>query len=592
MKRILSFLLLCTLCLATFLPVAATPVAQNAMVASTQSAIEASLGRDTAGAAILLVDQGKRVMMEGFGYADMEERSLVTVETSFEIGSLSSLFVLLAVRNLQRDGVLDPDVSIAEYLSASFMEKLALSYDVTLNDLLYGTAGFDGRLFDLRVEKDVYRFDTLGEALLADVPSQIARPGAYQAYSAFGVGLAAYVVECVVDTSYEEYVRSTILEPLGMGTTLLNPDADDFAQTAAKGHKKVDIGEFVIEKGEGRSYAVLAPVNGAVSTLADLSVLLSHMTERGLFDVAQTEGAVLSLGALGGSATKHSYTLTDTTAYFGSALSVNLEKGQIALVLTNNKESALLSLPALLCGATTGVEVVQEGLLPVSGLEGVYADATFSSNTLLGRLRIKDRSVRITEAKDGMIRFDGCLLIQVAPGVFAETIDEENIVVLQIFTDGDGEVVSLIDATGTTYLPVPTMQRSVPANILFALLILIALYFFVYAIVETIRFLCKKGTPGMGLYPYFALAYKICFGVLSVMVLLQAFIALLVGSAAFASFFTAMAIFTTVLAAISGVSVIVCLFASRQREKKDVWLIVNASLLIAFLVLCVYWRVM
>ena len=47
MKRILSFLLLCTLCLATFLPVAATPVAQNAMVASTQSAIEASLGRDT-----------------------------------------------------------------------------------------------------------------------------------------------------------------------------------------------------------------------------------------------------------------------------------------------------------------------------------------------------------------------------------------------------------------------------------------------------------------------------------------------------------------------------------------------------------------
>ena len=204
MKRILSFLLLLTLCLATLLPVAAAPVAQNAMVASTQTAIEATLGRDTAGAAVLLVENGKRVMMEGFGYADMEKRSLVTVETSFEIGALSSLFVLLSVHNLQRDGVLDPNASIAEYLSASFMEELALSYDVTLNDLLFGTAGFDGRLFDLRVDKDVYRFDTLKDALLADVPQQIARPGAYQAYSAFGVGLAAYVVECMVDTSYEE----------------------------------------------------------------------------------------------------------------------------------------------------------------------------------------------------------------------------------------------------------------------------------------------------------------------------------------------------------------------------------------------------
>ena len=424
------------------------------------------------------------------------------------------------------------------------------------------------------------------------LPRQIARPGAYQAYSAFGIGLAAYVVECAVDTSYEEYVRSTILEPLGMGATLLNPNASDLSEKAAKGHKKVDIGEFVIEKGEGRSYAVLAPVNGAVSTLADLSVLLSHMMERGLFGFEQAEGTVLGLGALGGSATKHSYTLTDTTVCFGSALSVNFEKGQMALVLTNNKESALLSLPALLCGAATGTKTVEEGLLPVTEFEGVYADATFSGNTLLGRLRIKDRSVRITAAEDGMIRFEDRLLLQVAPGVFAETIDEEHIVVLQLFVNGEGEVVSLIDANGVTYLPVPVIQRSVPANILFALLVLIALYFFVYAIVEIIRFLCKKGTLGMGLYPYFALAYKICFGVLSALVLLQAFIALLVGSAAFASFFSAAAVFTTILAAFSGVSVLACLFASRQREKKDVWMIVNAILLVALLVLCVYWRVM
>lgn len=592
MKRILSFLLLCTLCLATLLPVTAAPVAQNTMVATTQSAVETALGRDTAGAAILLFDDDQRVMIEGFGYANVENRTLVTAQTSFEIGSLSSLFVWLAVQNLQRDGVLDPNASIAQYLSSSFMDKLALSYDVTVNDLLFSRAGFDGRLFDLRVEKDVYRFDTLKEALLADVPEQIARPGTYQAYSAFGVGLAAYVVESVVDTSYEEYVRSTILEPLGMNATLLNPSAKEIGETAAVGHKKVDLGEFVIPAQGGRSYGVLAPVNGAVSTLADLSVLLSHMMERGLFDSAIGEGEAVRLGAVGGSATQDTLMLKDTTAYFGSALCVNVDKGQIALVLTNNADSSLLSLPALLCGAALGVSATEEGQLDLSSLKGVYANANFSRDTFLGLLRIKDRSVRVSVYDDGVLRFGDRLLYQVAPGVFADQDGEENVAVLQFFTDGEGEIVAVLDADGVTYLPVPTMRQSVIANILFALLFLVALYFFGGAIVQTVLLLRKKRLGSVGLYAYLSLAYEACFGVLGALVLLQAFVALLVGNAAFASFFGAMAIFTAIFAILSGVSLLACVFAARRREKKDVWLIVHAILFVAFLVLCAYWKVM
>lgn len=592
MKRILSVLLLLALCLAMLLPVSAAPVAHNTMVATAQSAVGTALGKDTAGAAILLFDDDRRVMIEGFGYADVEKRTLVTAETAFELGSLSSLFVLLSVRNLQRDGVLDPDASIAQYLSSSFMEKLALSYDVTVNDLLFGRAGFAGRLFDLRVGKDVYRFDTLKEALLADVPQQIARPGTYQAYSAFGVGLAAYVVECVVDTSYEEYVRTTILEPLGMQATLLDPSAADLGENAAKGHKRVDLGEFTVGEHDGRSYGVLAPVNGAVSTLADLSALLSHMMERGLLEDALGEGATVRLGAIGGSATGHCFTLKDMTSYFGAALSVNVEKGQIALVLTNSTDSSLLSLPALLCGAALSASVTEEGLLPLSSLEGVYADASFSRDTLLGLLRTKDRSRRASVYDDGVLRFGDRLLYQVAPGVFADKDGAENVAVLQFFTDGDGEVVAVIDSDGVTYVPVPAMRRSVPANIFFALLVLIAFYFFGGAIVQIVLLLRKKRMGGMGLYPYFALAREACFGTLGALVLLQAFIALLMGSAAFGSFFSAMAVFTAILAVLSGIGVLCCLFLSRHREKKDVWLIVNAILLAVFLALCAYWRVL
>ena len=592
MKRILSLFLICVLCVAAVLPVSAatTPLAPS--ISATEGAIENALGSDTAGAAIVLFENGERVMMEGFGYADIEARSLVTATTSFEIGKLSSLFVLLSVYELEKDGLLDPTANISNYLSGSFMEALALEYPVTTNDLLYGAAGFEGRLFDLRFEKDAYCFDTLEDALLVSVPRQVAAPGTYHTYSEFGIALAAFVVECVAHRSYTEYVKAEILEPLGMKDTQLDPKAATIPNTAAKGHTQVEQERFAVADGDGRSYAVLAPVNGAISTAADMNYLLSYMLREGLLASEGVANGVFRAGAVGAQLGINTFSLGDTTNYFGSALCVNAEKGSVALVLTNNKESSLLALPDTLCGALLGTVVTPVEELPdLATFEGVYADASYARNTLLGRMLVKDNAQKVKTSGDGTLQFGEQMLRQVAPGVFAAADSEENVAVLQFLTDEEGAVVAVLSSTGATYLPVSFLEQTLPAYVLFILLLLGALYFLGGAVFEAMRTTraLKKGEERPALLHTLTWAFLSALGALT---LVQVLVALLLGSATFASFFTAFAVLTTIVAVFAVISVVISFLGSLRKSDKNTLLIINAIALVVFLLLACYWRVL
>lgn len=591
MKRILSFLFICILCVAAVLPVSAATVPLNPTVSATEGAIAGALGSDTAGAAIVLLENGERVMMEGFGYADMEARSLVTATTSFEIGKLSSLFVLLSVHELQKDGLLDPNASISNYLSTGFMEKLSLEYPVTTNDLLYGAAGFEGRLFDLRFERDAYCFDTLEDALLACVPRQVAAPGTYHTYSEFGIGLAAFVVECVAHKSYTEYVKAEILEPLGMHDTLIDPKGATIPETAAKGHLTVSEGQFAVADGDGRSYSVLAPVNGAISTAADMTYLLSYMLREGLLANEGIANGVFRVGAVGAQLGATTLSLADTTFCFGSALCVDAEKGSVALVLTNSKESSLLALPDTLCGALLGTVVTPVEELPdLAAFEGVYADASYARNTLLGRMLVKDHNQRVKVNGDGTLQFGDRLLRQAAPGVFVAADSEENVAVLQFLTDEEGAVVAILSSEGATYLPVSFLEQAVPAYVLFILLLAGSLYFIggaVFQSVRATRALKKEESPAI----LATLTWSL-LGTLGALTLVQVIVALTLGSATFASFFTAFAVLTTIVAVLAVIGVVLSFLRSLRKSDKNTLLIINAILLVIYLLLTCYWCIL
>ena len=136
MKRLICALAAFLLILVSLTPLSAT-VPQHTGIARVTSAVQACVGTDTPGAAVVLFENGTRILYEGYGYADVSARTLVTAQSSFELGEISSLFVALAVQKLADAGALELDRDVAYYLPADFMEKLGLAHRLTLNDLLW-----------------------------------------------------------------------------------------------------------------------------------------------------------------------------------------------------------------------------------------------------------------------------------------------------------------------------------------------------------------------------------------------------------------------------------------------------------------------
>jgi len=59
----------------------------------------------------------------------------------------------------------------------------------------------------------------LGEWLARNIPARVLRPGEFASYSNYGASLAGYIVQRVSGMSYDEYIETNILQPLGMANS-------------------------------------------------------------------------------------------------------------------------------------------------------------------------------------------------------------------------------------------------------------------------------------------------------------------------------------------------------------------------------------
>ena len=592
MKKTVSFFVAFLLLLSAFLIPVYAVSPNDPTIATVQSAVAARVGRDTPGAAVVVLENGEIVMMEGFGYADIESRSLVAPDTVFEIGDLSAVFVTLAAYRLAEDGLLSLQADIDTYLPGDFMQKLDLAYPVTTEQLLLSSAGFEGRTLDLIFGKPSHRFDSLREGLLAQVPKQIAKPGTLCSYSSFGLALAAYVVECAADLPYAEYVQERILSPLEMTDTVLDPDGESAIAKMAMGHAALDGGSFAVAARQGRSYAGLYPASGALSTAADLSALLSFLlngnhavlSEASRQIILQTvsKNGVFSVFAPGLYVKGNALGVTDSTTHFGASLWIDPQRGVGAVVLTNAASSELLSVPATLCGASAGAFAQAGGaMLDLEAFEGVYATAASDSSSFVGRLARKDACVRADVNDSGELLFLGMTLKQIAPGIFAEVGKDHATV--QFLLDETGEVRAVVTADGEAYLSVPFFEQSVPATILFYLLLLLCAWFLLGGIFSLMRYFAWRYEPHAEGFIY---TLPLLFAALmSICALLQVFVGIRYGGGAFSSFFDAMSVIT-LLCSIGAIGCFLLSFlASITRRGMTARVARNATLLVVFILL-------
>ncbi len=166
-----------------------------------------------------------KVFVKAYGAADMATGAPATTQTLFRIGSVSKTFVWVAVTMLADEGKLKLDADVNDYLKTVHVRQ-KFGRPVTLNDLMAHRPGFEDTLGEFFLSGEGLSIEA---ALQKTRPARVAPPGERTAYSNWGADLAAQLVADVSGVPYDAFVRTRILEPLGMVSTIQH----DPAQIAA-----------------------------------------------------------------------------------------------------------------------------------------------------------------------------------------------------------------------------------------------------------------------------------------------------------------------------------------------------------------------
>lgn len=231
MNRILTMILLLGMLLSWDLPVqaAAAELPDGSEYDDLGNRIEDFVSeheKTTAGMAVSVFHKDDTIYTGYFGYADKDARLAVEEDTVIEWGSATKILVWVSVMQLWEQGKIDLDTDIREYLPEGFLAKLKYDTPITMTNLMNHNAGFQEVYADMFVkEKDSIR--PLGDALQAHEPAQIYEPGTVTAYSNWSTALAAYIVERISETSFDDYVHQNIFAPLGMEHSALSADLSD-----------------------------------------------------------------------------------------------------------------------------------------------------------------------------------------------------------------------------------------------------------------------------------------------------------------------------------------------------------------------------
>ncbi|NIM89459.1 MAG: serine hydrolase [Candidatus Aminicenantes bacterium] len=181
------------------------------------------------GLAIAVVKDGKVIQSKGYGFRDVEKKLTVTPKTLFAIGSCTKAFTATTMGILVDEGKLDWDKPLREYLPAFKLEDSFASERMAPRDLVCHRSGLprhDWMWYNSSASRR-----ELFERLQYLEPSKDFRD-VFQ-YQNLMFMTAGYLVGQIADTTWEEFTKKHLLDPLGMKDSNFSVEdskkAEDFA---------------------------------------------------------------------------------------------------------------------------------------------------------------------------------------------------------------------------------------------------------------------------------------------------------------------------------------------------------------------------
>lgn len=179
------------------------------------------------------------VMSYHYGLRDLDRQLVVNAQTKFRIASISKSFTALGIIKLADQGLIDLDADISNYLSFSVENPNFPSEPISSRMLLTHTSSLQDGTGYASFLTATYNQNPIPELTELLIPggefytSNMWRqepPGSFFAYSNLNYGLLGTLIEAASGQRFDQYMKSEILEPLGIsGSYNIQdlPDIDD-----------------------------------------------------------------------------------------------------------------------------------------------------------------------------------------------------------------------------------------------------------------------------------------------------------------------------------------------------------------------------
>src|SRR5262249_6072510 len=166
-----------------------------------------------AGASVVVARQGRTILAQSFGQADLDLDVPMPADASFEIGSVTKQFTAASILLLAERGKLAIDDDLTKYLP----DYPTHNQRITIRHLLTHTSGIKGYT-ELPEFGDLMALRKSPETLVkmfGDKPLDFA-PGENLVYNNSGFFLLGLIIEKVSGEKYENFVKANLFDNVGM----------------------------------------------------------------------------------------------------------------------------------------------------------------------------------------------------------------------------------------------------------------------------------------------------------------------------------------------------------------------------------------
>jgi len=225
------------------------------------------------GIAYGIVIDGKLAHVGVSGLREVPSKSPVDTASVFRIASMTKSFTAVAILQLRDAGKLSLDAPAERYVPELARMRYATSDAprISVRDLLSHSAGFpeDNPWGDQQLSATDAQ---LSQMMLRGIPFSTAPSTGYE-YSNFGFAILGRIVQNVGGMPYPQYIRTRVLQPLGMTVTTLQA-ADVKPSLLAHGYRRQDgawLEEAQLPDG------AFGAMGGMLTSVSDLSKWVGFM---------------------------------------------------------------------------------------------------------------------------------------------------------------------------------------------------------------------------------------------------------------------------------------------------------------------------